>query len=239
MRSFYKMNKGAAHGTALIINNIEWLPDGNGKHLMPTRDGAKQDGEALKEALEKIHYQVIYKENYVKDKMIQKLKDLRGENISPEDDSFICCLLSHGDKDGVYGVDKKCVSIDYLCKILEPSDEFRKLNHKPKIFFVQACRGTDASEAYDADEDTPIPFSVPRGADFFVSYATDPNHIALRHPYPQFLSEELVVPDMSLDDIVMEVHKRLVEKKQIQIKGKMHLQIEQVVHTMRGKVYFQ
>ena len=213
---------------------------------MPTRDGAKQDGEALKEALEKIRYQVIYRENYVKDKMIQKLKDLRGENIKlmskmmirPEDDSFICCLLSHGGKDGVYGVDKQCVSIDELSKILEPSDKFRKLNHKPKIFFVQACRGTDVmlDTAY---VQAPKPLSVPCGADFFVSYATGPNHVALRHPYPQFLSEELVVPDMSLDDIVMEVHKKLAGELPIVVEDKRHLQIGQVVQTMRGKFYFQ
>ena len=228
----------ALHGTALIINNIEWMKNEKRKPLMDPRKGAKEDGEALQRALDEIRYNVMYSENKTRDEMIQELKNVR-KFIRSDDDSFICCLLSHGGKDGVYGVDKKCVSIEELCEILEPSDEFRKLTHKPKIFFVQACRGTDASEAYDADEDTPKPLSVPRGADFFVSYATDPNHIALRHPYPQFLSEELVVPDMSLDDIVMEVHKRLAEKKPVQIKGKMHLQIGQVVHTMRGRIYFQ
>ena len=234
------MNKEAAHGTALIINNIKWLPDRNGKPLMPTRNGAKQDGDALKEALMKIRYQVIYGENYTKDEMIQKLKDVRYENIRSDDDSFICCLLSHGGKDGVYGVDKECVSIDDLSKILEPSDTFHKLNHKPKIFFVQACRGTVVSDAiFDADVQAPKPLSVLCGADFFVSYATDPNHIALRHSYPQFLSEELVVPDMNLVDIAMEVHKRLAEQVPIVVEDKRHLQIGQVVHTMRGKVYFQ
>ena len=235
------MNEGQAlHGIALIINNIKWMENKSGNPLLDHRDGAEEDGAALKRALEKIRYQVIYKENCTKDNMIQKLEDVRDDIVRPNDDSFICCLLSHGGKDGVYGVDKKCVSIDDLCKILEP-DKCHKLKQKPKIFFVQACRGTDVSEPvpFDGDEKPPKPPNVPRGADFFVSYATDPNHVAMRHPYPQLLSEELVVPDMSLDDIVMEVHKRLTEIEPIEREGKRHLQIGQVVHTMRGRFYFQ
>ena len=228
------MKKGE-HGVALIINNMEWNKV-QGKPLMCTRD-AENDGLALKEALKTIGYQVIYKRNLTGEEMRQKLVEMRDKhNIRSSDDSFVCCILSHGGKDGVYGVDKKCVSIQDLSTTLEP-DVCRDLVDKPKIFFVQACRGTSTSTAvYDTDEDPQPIHSVPRRADFFVSYATDPGNIALQHDYPQFLSQELVVPNMSLDDIVMEVNKRLAANVPNEDE---HQQIGEVVHTMRGRVYFQ
>ena len=40
------------HGTALIMNNIEWQQDKEGRPLMSTRHGAKEDAEALKRSLQ-------------------------------------------------------------------------------------------------------------------------------------------------------------------------------------------
>ena len=234
IQSPYKMKENS-HGVALIINNIEWQQDTNGRPLMTTRDGAKQDADALQKSLEAIGYHVICKENLTADMMKEKLEKVCAKYVRLDDDSFICYISSHGGKLGVYGVDKKCVSVDELSKFLEP-DVCSKLKHKPKIFFVQACRGRSLSQPIDGDEEEFVS-RVPRRADFYFSYATDPDHVAVRHPYPQLLSEYLKEhsAQLSLDEIVMKVHEKIARK----VYNDVHMQIGQVVHTMRGPVYFK
>ena len=240
------------HGIALIINNIEWEKDENGKPYMSNRDGAKDGAAALKKSLEEIGYKVKVKENLTGDQMKEKLKKAR-EAIDTADDSFICCISTHGDEDGVYGIDgrsrkrrpangdkHKPVSIEDLSKILEP-DVCKKLSRKPKIFFIQACRGGTVSEPTDDpnEEEPPVPpiNVVPRGADYYFSYATDPGHLALRKDYLKYLSQALK-KKLSLDEIVMSVHEGLASRVATVRNGEEHLQIGQVVHTMRGPVYF-
>ena len=54
---------------------------------------------------------------------------------------FVCIVLSHGERDVIYGVDGKTISV------LELRDAVvyncRTLVGKPKLFFFQACRGSE------------------------------------------------------------------------------------------------
>jgi caspase 7 len=50
--------------------------------------------------------------------------------------------MSHGDEGIVYGVDK-AIEIDQL---IQPFKQNRTLAGKPKIFIVQACRGSSFME---------------------------------------------------------------------------------------------
>ena len=139
-RSAYTM-KADRHGVALIINNIEWQLDKDGKPLMKTRDGAKEDADALKESLEALGYHVICKENLTAEKMKQKLKKVCAENVRPDDDSFICYISSHGGKLGVYGVDKKVVlllmnSASFLSQMSAPN-----LSTSPRSFLSRLATG--------------------------------------------------------------------------------------------------
>ena len=230
------------HGVALIINNIEWQPGKNGRPLMKTRDGARGDANALKKSLKDIGYQVIYRENLTAERMKQTLMKVRTQNVHPGDDSFVCFISSHGGECGVYGVDKKCVTVDELSKFLEP-DKCPQLMHKPKIFFVQACRGSLTSEPIDGGENEFVS-CVPRKADFYFGYATIPSHVALRHTFTRLLNQCLKEhsAQLSLDEIVMEVNRMMSEKvHEREVNGQLveHMPTLQVVHTMRGSVYFK
>ena len=244
-RYSYKMNSDGHHGIALIMNNIEWQQDEEGKPLMSTRDGARQDGEALKISLEKIGYTVILTKNLTGDGMKEELERVRDECINKGDDSFICCILSHGGSNGIFGTDRKCNPVNRFSEILEP-DKCPQLMHKPKIFFIQACRGTEASVPIDGAGDSKMMSRVPRGADFYLSYATDPGHVALRSRYPQLLSNALL-QDFCLDEMITKIHDELAKdaakvdtfnKETEEYETKEHLQIGQVVHSMRRAVYF-
>ena len=52
----------------------------------------------------------------------------------------MCCILSHGTKDSIIGSDSKPISRDYIEQQVGSSTTLRG---KPKIFFLQACRGRD------------------------------------------------------------------------------------------------
>ena len=213
---------------------------------MSTRHGAKEDAEALKRSLQAIGYTVVLRENLTRDGMKDELTKVRDKHVNIRDDSFICCILSHGGSYGVFGIDKKCVPIHHFSKILEP-DVCPQLMDKPKIFFIQACRGREVSEPIDGGASTSdeIMPRVPRGADFYLSYATDPGHVALRSRYPQLLSEALLEhsAELSLDEIVTEIHFKLTKKvvgvKTSTCEIKEHLQNGQAVHSMRKAVYFK
>jgi hypothetical protein len=57
-------------------------------------------------------------------------------------DCFACAVLSHGDKEVVFGVDGQRVGLDKLkATMAVPS-----LLGKPKIFFIQACQGSKYNE---------------------------------------------------------------------------------------------
>ena len=121
-----------------------------------------------------------------------------------------------------------------------------KLKDKPKIFFIQACRGPRPSKPVDEpdDEEPPQQPSISRKLDFYFSYATDPGHVALRNGYLQFLSKALEEhsAECSLDEIVMHVHQQVADKikmPKINNVRQKYQQIPQVVHQMRGPVYFK
>ena len=54
---------------------------------------------------------------------------------------FVCIVLSHGDRDVIYGVDGKTISLDKLKDALV--DNCPTLVGKPKLFFIQACQGSE------------------------------------------------------------------------------------------------
>ena len=67
--------------------------------------------------------------------------------------------------------------------------------------------------------------------------------MAVQHVYPQLLSNlKEKSTQLSLDEIVMKVHEEIArEVYKVESEGEVHkhMQIGQVVHTMRGPVYFK
>ncbi len=56
-------------------------------------------------------------------------------------DSFTCCLMSHGSEGIIQGTDGKNVKINEIATHLN-GKQCESLAGKPKMFFIQACRGT-------------------------------------------------------------------------------------------------
>lgn len=97
-------------------------------------------------------------------------------------DAFICCILSHGKKGVVLGIDGKPLCIKQITKTFKATDQ-SALTGKPKVFLVQACQGPDIQQGVtlrdlEADDS---PRSIPVEADLLVVTATVEDYQAFRH----------------------------------------------------------
>lgn len=119
--------------------------------------------------------------------MLSALKELGGRDHSHMD-CLVCCVLSHGKEQSVYGVDGNTVSIQQLT---EPFNGTKcpSLAGKPKLFFIQACQGDREQRPVFIQTDGPahsrsrsgslvqrdavgIRDSIPADADFLLGMAT-------------------------------------------------------------------
>ena len=72
--------------------------------------------------------------------MKTKLQEVAKLDHSPYS-CFVCCISSHGTREGIVGTDDEVVNIRDLTSPLCAS-KCESLAGKPKLFFVDACRGT-------------------------------------------------------------------------------------------------
>ena len=132
------------------------------------------------------------------------------KTVQPDDDSFVCCISSHGGWDPNLGTDvvfgvtgaevkkdgdvtlKGAVDIKVNAyKALSPlRDGCPMLNDKPKMFFIQACRGREygriADDGIGSKKKQPRKPArrLPRESDFLFAYATAPGKKAYRNDGP-------------------------------------------------------
>ena len=132
------------HGIALIINNKNWQNDIEGKY---TRRGSEHDVTAFKQVADHLKYEIIEKEDLTAEQMKAAMKNAAGK-VTEDHDSFICCIMSHGNDMGIEGVDHKecCRSCNHdndeckkgivtateLAHLVSP-ENCKNLAHKPKI----------------------------------------------------------------------------------------------------------
>jgi hypothetical protein len=168
----YRMNY-PERGVALIINNKYFQ-----SHLeMPIRDGTDRDAYSLETTLRKLSFDVRVFNNCTAANMCYLMNKLAREDHSRAD-CFLSVILTHGDKDCVFGTDAS-VEIDGL---LQPFRHNKSLAGKPKLFFIQACRGTNLMDGIDTH-----PFevnyvkSIPIEADFLVHYSTISGYYSWRN----------------------------------------------------------
>ena len=105
-------------------------------------------------------------------------------------DGFICFITSHGTSAGIRTTNAKgIVTVDELTTRLN-GKQCKHLRGKPKLFFIQACRGRktdkgvsvedpDVATDATADDETVVP-KLPTDADFLICYSTIKSHISLR-----------------------------------------------------------
>uniref|UniRef100_A0A3B3ZG88 Caspase-3 n=1 Tax=Periophthalmus magnuspinnatus TaxID=409849 RepID=A0A3B3ZG88_9GOBI len=176
----YRMDFPRA-GICVIINNINFHPFLRMNNL----NGCDYDAAHVGNTFEKLGYKVYMFRDITTGQMKQALKSASLEDHS-NSASFICVILSHGEKDVVYGTDGS-VTLDALTKYFK-GWACQSLLGKPKLFFINACRGDKSDKGADMVDsaDSPITYRIPLEADFLYAYSTSPGYLAWMRPTGSF-----------------------------------------------------
>jgi len=178
----YSLNY-ASMGKFVIINNRDFDP----RTGMGLRNGTDVDAENLMLRFKELGFEVVIHQN-------QKAEEIKSifQSLSREDHSsraaFGCAILSHGEEGVIYGTDRQ-LDIENITKPFR-GDRCKSLVGKPKIFFIQACRGNDLMDGVPVPESGPfmtdareedITERLPVESDFLIAYSVVPGYFSWRN----------------------------------------------------------
>ena len=256
------MTAARPRGITLIINNASFAqhPE-NGKQL--PRHGSEVDVSRVKTLFAALDFSVRTEQDLAKQQLLMELGDVACQDHSAYD-CFVLWLMSHGRSRGeVFCSDGETIPIQTLNDMFS---ECKTLSGKPKLFFIQACRGivedvgvkaspdSDISSLNQANrsyESTKVDSLIPTRSDFLYAFSTVDEYVSYRnedegsHYVRCFVKafREHVAHDHILDILTVVNH----EVSKIDIKRpssknrnrtKICKQMPEVRHTLRKKVRF-
>ncbi|XP_015753707.1 PREDICTED: caspase-3-like, partial [Acropora digitifera] len=171
-----KINYIANTGYVLVINNVQFPGREN-----PERSGSDQDVERLVDFFRDFRFQIREYRNLERSEMMTLLTETSEKDFKKYD-CFVCVILSHGSKDGIYGTDDQVITLEAITSLFR-RDACPSLQEKPKIFLMQACRGTQRDLVSTESDSDPILYSkpsLPADADFLICFASAPGHESYR-----------------------------------------------------------
>ncbi|KAI6069834.1 Caspase-3 [Aix galericulata] len=163
-------------GECVIINNKNFHKDTG----LSSRSGTDVDAASVREVFMKLGYKTKLSNDLSCRDIIKVLKNVSEEDHSKRS-SFVCVLLSHGEEGLIYGTDGP-LELKALTSLFR-GDKCRSLAGKPKLFFIQACRGTELDSGIEADSgpDEMMCQKIPVEADFLYAYSTAPGYYSWRN----------------------------------------------------------
>ncbi|CAI9613759.1 unnamed protein product [Staurois parvus] len=171
-------------GKCIIINNKNF----DVRTGMCVRNGTDKDAGDLCKCFRTLGFDVkVYNDQSCEE--MERLLQGVAKNDHSDSACFACILLSHGEEGQIYGTDG-AMAIKTLTTLFR-GDKCQSLVGKPKLFFIQACRGsefdegiqTDSGPANDSLETDANPrYKIPVEADFLFAYSTVPGYYSWRNP---------------------------------------------------------
>ncbi|XP_053307320.1 caspase-2 isoform X2 [Spea bombifrons] len=130
-------------GLAIIINNVDfYTPE------LDSRKGGEVDTASLKQLFTLLRYEVSVHQNLKAQDMRCELAKFSRRSEHARLDSCIVAILSHGVDGAVYGADGHLVQLKEVFSMLDNA-HCPQLQNKPKMFFIQACRGEETDRGVD------------------------------------------------------------------------------------------
>lgn len=184
-KDIYNINYNSP-GLVIIFNNRSFKENENS-----TRYGSEKDVECLKELFKNLKYKIQLNLDLDSAEIRNKIRDyslLEYSNYS----CLIIFIMSHGDEDSIIASDNKNIKLN---QFFNPIKSNLSLKNKPKLFFIQACRGgkempeiasnqrsvimsTDSNMAPDSE--IVSNFKPPIEADFLYAFATVEGYYSYR-----------------------------------------------------------
>uniref|UniRef100_A0A182WE27 Caspase n=1 Tax=Anopheles minimus TaxID=112268 RepID=A0A182WE27_9DIPT len=245
----------AKRGIALILNQAKFKS-------MCRRDGSDRDRDSMSAILNSIGFDVRVFDDLKRKELLATLKSIAAEDHS-QNDCLVVVVMTHGKtKNHLYASD-----MSYKAnKLWEPfvGSECPSLRGKPKLFFIQACRGEKLDEGVIVrvrrmvgeqrskpdDSAVKISYVIPSMADLLVMYSTYDGHYSWRNPingswFIQSLSYELSanVHRLELLHILTAVSRRVAYEYQSHVPRNEKLdakkQMPCIVSMLTKLLYFQ
>ncbi|KAL9971412.1 hypothetical protein ACROYT_G023932 [Oculina patagonica] len=142
-------------GITLIINNEfsgnnpEATKKEKEQEELDVRLGSTEDVKALEKLFEALDFKVKTERNKGRSEILTILDDVAHEDHTSYD-CFVLCLMSHGQDGQFYGADGETVPIETIRDFFSNAN-CPSLRGKPKIIFIQACRGREKEKGVVAD----------------------------------------------------------------------------------------
>ena len=148
-KEFYHTDKNP-HGICVIFNNYQFrhLTDPDIAHN--NKSAAEVDQKNIQLTFQYLRYKLEIYENLTSTKMMDVMLSIAKRNHA-DYDSFICCILTHGEQNMIYGADNIPLSLLDLTRVMKMCST---LINKPKMFFIQAARGDHEDEGHDLGAET-------------------------------------------------------------------------------------
>ncbi|XP_071563908.1 caspase-1 isoform X1 [Temnothorax nylanderi] len=229
-------------GVALIINHVEFKN-------MATRTGSMKDTDDLEVSLGKLGFDVRTCKNPTVKTITTVLQSTATEDHT-DADCLIVVAMSHGESGLLHSIDS-LYPVDMLWAPFT-GDRCSSLAGKPKLFFIQACRGVQLDKGVKVMHETDskrTTYTIPAYADIMVAYSTYDGFYSWRNPdsgswFIQALCEELELHGRSRDllSLMTFVNRRVAIEYQSHVPGseKFHgkKQIPSIVSMLTRLVYF-
>lgn len=194
-------------GYAVIINNYMF----DEVTRLDYRKGSEKDVIKMRQLFEWLQFKVEVHVNKTAAEVISIVRKYCYEKEHNKFDCFVLFLMSHGSEDAIFGTDGKLVNVRRHIRKFMIADKCVSLAKKPKLIFVQACRGEEANQGFVVTESadysmgnlprqevnnypaytpsnvdltpnfSPLVEYIPQDSDILIFYASSDTHAALRH----------------------------------------------------------
>ncbi|KAF7463396.1 Hypothetical predicted protein [Marmota monax] len=176
-------------GLALVLSNVLFT----GEKELEFRSGGDVDHSTLVTLFKHLGYNVHVLHDQTAQEMQEKLQNFAQLPAHRVTDSCIVALLSHGVEGSIYGVDGKLLQLQEVFRLFDNAN-CPSLQNKPKMFFIQACRGDETDrgvdqqdgkkpgcEESDAGKEEMLRMRLPTRSDMICGYACLKGTAAMRN----------------------------------------------------------
>jgi hypothetical protein len=174
----YQMDR-ANRGHLILICNTQFHP----KLGLGERKGTKNDIDAINRVFsDKLGFNIECRNNLTASQMLEFIVQATSSSHR-QYSSFALVILTHGKSQGkLFGTDAEIK----LEQLLKPVKDCQDLVGKPKMVFVQACRGTEFDRGIKMSSDQggedQGSMTVPVEADFLYVYSTVDGYVSFQNP---------------------------------------------------------
>lgn len=171
-------------GITLIVNNT-WFANHPEHGRQLPRNGSEQDVRQVEALFTALGFEVRTEQNLTRDHLVNVLDGVVVEDHSGYD-CFVLWLMSHGKSGEVFCHDGVTIPIQTVHDMISKCST---LQSKPKVVFIQACRGEGEDEGVPIAKETKqtqfsqsqLSCKEPTHADFLYAFSTVDEYVAYRN----------------------------------------------------------